>query len=132
MKKIIVWVLAAVLSLSMLGLAVACSKGAGAINSITSSEQENSRGIKTTNYQVRLKDSVDWPSLSEKDREKTAVAGFEQAQEKALEDEIPRYHVLGIASDGTAAFQYDDEHQVMIILVDDERVGEVAVEPAKE
>jgi hypothetical protein len=127
MKKIIVLVLAAVLSVSMLALLTACG-GKSSIENITVSTQENGSGVEYKNYQVKLKESVDWLALSEDEREKIATTGFEEAQKKIAEDEVRNYNIIGIGGDNTVAFQFDAEHNTLIILADNERTGEVAVE----
>lgn len=127
MRKIVGVALAAMLALSMFGLLAGCGTGASDIENISVGTQVSNE-VTMSNYEVRLKDSVDWPSLSDSDREKIAKAGYEQAQAKIKEDGTHNYNIIGITADGKAAFQYDREHTLLIIYVDDAKVAEVAVE----
>jgi hypothetical protein len=127
MKKIIVVVLALVVSFSMFGLLAGCGVGAGDVDRITTGTQE-SNGVKYTNYIVHFKDSVNWASLSQSDREKLAQIGFDEAQKKIAENQVFNYNVKGKTADGVDAFQFNGEFETLIIKVDGETVGEV---PAK-
>jgi hypothetical protein len=127
MKKFVGVALAAILAFSMLGLLAGCDKGADDIANITVGSQE-SNGVTMSNYTVRLKDSVDWPSLSDGDREKIAKVGYDQAQEKREEAGTHNYNIIGITADGQAAFQFDRENNVIIIYVNDAKAAEISVE----
>jgi hypothetical protein len=127
MKRIVVLALAALLSVSMLGLLAACGRGASDIESITIGEIE-SNGVDVKVYRVNLKDTVDWAAISEGDREKIAVAAFNEAQKKIAESGVFNYQVIGITATEEVAFSYSGEKQTLIIRVGDEQVGEVAVE----
>jgi hypothetical protein len=126
MKKLVGIALAAVLAFSMLGLLAAC-KGSSDIETITVGTQVSNE-VTMSNYEVRLKASVDWASLSDSSREKIAKAGFDEAQAKIQEDGVHNYNIIGITGDGGRAFMFDREHSLLIIFVNDEKVGEVAVE----
>jgi hypothetical protein len=124
MKKISRRVLIVTLAALILGLLTACA-GANSIEKITVGAQE-SNGVSVKNYNVFLKDSVDWPALSDKDREKIAVAAFDEAQKKIAEEGTHNYNISGITGD-TVAFQYDGENKVMIIWLDNKPAATVAV-----
>jgi hypothetical protein len=127
MRRIAVLALAALLSVSMFGLLTACGKGANDIKSITTGEIE-SNGVDVKVYRANLKDTVDWAAISEGDREKIAVAAFNEAQKKIAEDNVFNYQIIGITATEEVAFSYSGEKQTLIIRVGDEQVGEVAVE----
>ncbi|MDR3037169.1 MAG: hypothetical protein LBU31_02000 [Coriobacteriales bacterium] len=127
MKRLVTILLAGVLALSSVGLLAGCGAG-DKIEGVTVGTQESS-GVKISNYKVTLKSSVDWAALSNGEREKIAVAGFDAAQKKIAEDGIFQYNIIGLTADGQPAFQYDRENQKMIISVDSEVAGEVAVTP---
>jgi hypothetical protein len=126
MKKIIALALAAVLSILMLGLLTACGRGADDIEAIITGENE-SNGVRVKTYHAKLKDSVDWATLSDGDREKIAVAAFDEAQKKIAEDDVFNYQISGSDANGQTAFLYGGEKQTMVIYVADEQVGEVPV-----
>jgi hypothetical protein len=125
MKKNVFGVLVVLLSVLLLGLLTACTTGADAIERIVVGSQK-SNDVDMKNYQIFLKDTVDWPALSDQEREKIAVAGFEKAQEKIAEDGVHNYNITGIAGDNTA-FQYNGADKVMVIYLDNEQVATVAV-----
>jgi hypothetical protein len=127
MKKLMTLVLAALLSTSLLGLLTACGTGANDIEAITVGENE-SNGVNVKVYHVKLKDSVNWAALSEGDREKYAVTGFNEAQKKIAEDGVFSYQISGGTADEPIAFVYGGEKQTMVIYVAGEQVGEVPVE----
>jgi lipopolysaccharide export LptBFGC system permease protein LptF len=127
MKKIIALMLAAILAVSTFGLLTACGRGASDIERITVSENE-SNGVGIKIYNVELKDSIIWADLSDQDREKLAVAAFDEAQKKIAEDDVFNYQITGTA-DEPAIFMYDHENRKMIIYVAREKVGEVDVTP---
>jgi hypothetical protein len=125
MKRIVKGLIVVALSALALGLFAACTAGAGSIDRVVVGSQESNE-VAVKNYTVFLKDTVDWSALSENDREKVAVAGFEEAQKKITEDGTHNYSISGIAND-QQAFLYDGVNKTMIIYLDDEKVGEVAV-----
>ena len=127
MKKIVGVALTAVLAFSMVGLLVGCGKGANDIENISVGSQVSNE-VTISNYEVRLKASVDWPSLSDSDRERIAKAGFDQAQDKIKEAGTHNYNIIGITAEGSLAFQFDREHSLVIIYVSDAKVAEVPVE----
>jgi hypothetical protein len=127
MKRLVTILLAGVLALSSVGLLVGCGAD-GKIESVTVGTQVSS-DVKISNYMVTLKSSVDWAALSDGEREKLAVAGFDAAQKKIAEDGIFQYNIIGLTADGEPAFQYDRENHTMVIRVNNEKVGEVAVTP---
>jgi hypothetical protein len=127
MKKTIALILATILAVSMLSFFTACGRGASDIARVTVSENEsNGVGIKV--YNVELKDSIIWADLSEQDREKLAVAAFEEAQKRIAEEDVFNYQITGSA-DEPSILMYDHENRKMIIYVARERVGEVDVTP---
>jgi hypothetical protein len=126
MKKITALALAIILSVSMFGLLTACGGGASDIESITVGENE-SNGVSMKIYRVTLKDSVDWAGISEGEREKIAIAGFNEAQKKIAEDGIFNYQIIGYNEAAPDAFMYNGEAHTMIIRVEGEKVGEVGV-----
>jgi hypothetical protein len=127
MKRIVGVALAAMLAFSMMGLLAGCGKGANDIATISVGTQV-SNDVTMSNYEVRLKDSVNWSSLSDSDREKIAKAGYTQAQDKIKEDGVHNYNIIGITAEGGLAFQFDREHSLVLIYVDDAKSAEVAVE----
>ena len=127
MKRLVTILLAGVLALSSVGLLVGCGAD-GKIESVTVGTQVSS-DVKISNYMVTLKSSVDWAALSDSEREKLAVAGFDAAQKKIAEDGIFQYNIIGLTANGEPAFQYDRENHTMVIRVNNEKVGEVAVTP---
>jgi hypothetical protein len=126
MKKIIALVLATMVAVSMFGLLTACGRGASDIASITVDENE-SNGVSIKIYDVQLKDSINWASLSDQDREKIAVAAFDEAQKKIAEDDVFNYQIIGSGTDEPVTFMYDAENRKMIIYIAQERAGEVDV-----
>jgi hypothetical protein len=130
MKRISRRVLVVTLAVLILGLLAACGVGASSIERINVGSQE-SNGVSIKNYNVLLKDSVDWPALSDKDREKIAIAGFNEAQKKIAEDGIHNYNITGNAN-GVSAFMYDAMNQVMIIYLDGTQYSTVAVTPPEQ
>jgi hypothetical protein len=127
MKKVVTLALATVLSLSMFGLLAGCAKGADDIASVTVGINE-SNGVEIKVYKVKLEDSVVWADLSEANRERLAVAGFEAAQEKIAEDGTFNYQIIGQAADEPITFLFDAENQRMIVYLAGEQVGEAVVE----
>jgi hypothetical protein len=127
MKKIMTLTLAVLLSVSTLGLLIACGRSASDIETITASKNE-SNGVDVRVYHVQLKDSVDWAALSESDREKLAVVAFDEAQKKIAEDGVFNYQISGGTTDEPIAFMFGGEKQTMVIYVAGEQVGEVPVE----
>jgi hypothetical protein len=123
MKKVIALVLAAMVSLSMLGLLAGCGVGAGDIDKVVKGSQE-SNGVEYTNYTVRLKDSVDWAALSDADRAKLAEACFKEAQEKVAEDNVFNYNISGVTADGMTTFQFNAENKTLLIIVDNAPAGD--------
>jgi hypothetical protein len=118
-------VLATLLSVSLFGLLTAC-RGAGDVASISTSEIE-SNGVDVALYRVNLKDTVDWATISQGDREKIAVAAFDEAQKKIAEDNVFNYQIIGLTAAGELAFSYGGEKQTMNIMVNNELTGEVPV-----
>jgi hypothetical protein len=134
MKKISKRVLITITAALVLGLLAACGVGANSIERVAIGTQETN-GVNMTNYTVYLKDTVNWSALSDKDREKLAVIGFEEAQKKIAEDgtHSGRYNINGITPEKTMAFQYDGENKVMAIYLDGKPTGAtVAVTPPEE
>jgi hypothetical protein len=127
MRKIIALALAVVVSLSILGLLAGCGVGAGDIDKITKGTQE-SNGVEYVNYTVQLKDSIDWTTISEADREKLAKVGFNEAQKMVTEDGVFNYNIKGMTADGVVAFQFNAETKTVLIIVDNSPAGEVPVE----
>jgi hypothetical protein len=128
MKKIIALILATIVAVSMFGLLTACGRGASDIAAITVQENEsNGVGIKV--YTVQLKESINWASLSDQDREKIAVAAFNEAQKKIVEDDVFNYQIIGFGTDEPVTFMYDAENRMMVLYIAQERVGEVGVTP---
>ncbi|MDR0347029.1 MAG: hypothetical protein LBH56_01465 [Coriobacteriales bacterium] len=122
MKKIIALALAAVLSLSMLGLLTACG-GANDIERITVSENTtfvpgSDDGATIKIYTVWLKDTVDWTQISASERARIARAGFDAAQEKIAEGNVFNYSIMGVDASGTPIFAYDIERRVVLISPD--------------
>jgi hypothetical protein len=127
MKKIITLVVALALAVSMLGLLSACGRGAGDIESITVSENK-ANGVDIKVYQVSLKDTIVWADLSDGDRERIAVAAFNEAQKKIAENNIFNYSIIGRSADQPVAFMYDAENRNMVIFIANQPVSEVGVE----
>jgi hypothetical protein len=125
MKRNAFRVLVVLLSVLLFGLLAACGAGASSIERIVVGSQK-SNDVDMKNYQIFLKDTVDWAALSDQDRARIAVAGFEEAQKKIAEDGIHNYNITGIAADSTA-FQYNGADKVMVIYLDNEQVATVEV-----
>jgi outer membrane lipopolysaccharide assembly protein LptE/RlpB len=128
MKKIIALILATIVAVSMFGLLTACGRGASDIQAITVSENE-SNGVSIKIYRAQLKDSINWAELSDQDREKIAVAAFNEAQKKIAEDDVFNYSITGSATDESVTFMYDAENRQMVVFVAREIVSRVDVTP---
>jgi hypothetical protein len=149
-NRIIAVLFIACMTASLFGLLVGCTGGGGGAAEEPSTDiveiqtfNQDSNGINITNYQVVFKQTADeWNALTDADRDKLAVAGFDAALAKIKEDSVSNYNIIGQTSPGkddagnaTAtqlAFIYDSEAiTVQVFGTDQQKTGEVAVDPSQ-
>jgi hypothetical protein len=135
MKKIIALALAAIVSLSTLGLLAGCGDTSNVekivVATNTTYAAGSDEGAVQHNYNVYLKDTVDWDNLSTADRARIAKAAFEEAKEKVKEDGlITGYSISAITANEKTAFMYNINERLLIIFIGGEKSDEtVTVTP---
>jgi len=120
-KRIVSCVLLILLAIGASLLLLSCSnkgekvsaipKGVG---QITSNSQE-SGGVTFTNYLVRITNDVDWDTLKKEEKDKIVQYVFGEVYKRNQENGIRYFNINGVNEAGVSVFQYDREHEEMII-----------------
>jgi hypothetical protein len=149
-KNLIAVLIAALMSLSLMGLLVACDGGetAGTDAAAESAEiqvfKQNSNGVEISNYQIALKQTADeWNGLTEEEREKIATSGYNDALAKIEADGVSNYNIIGQTAVGSGAdgasaeaqvgFMLDHEEEALQIYgANGEKLGTVPLEAPQE
>jgi hypothetical protein len=139
---------AALLALTMataVGLLTGC--GGGGVSSdatddivtIQTGRQLVNDTVEMTNYQVVFKQTAEeWNALSEADKERLALAGYDQACKQIVTDEVSNFNIQGMTSPGEdtegsqaepqQAFFLNLEESALLIKTGTETTATVAVE----
>jgi hypothetical protein len=136
--------LALVMVLTMTVPLIGCGSGISSdanddIVTIKTGKQLVNDTIEMTNYQVVFKQTPEeWNALSDADKERLALAGYNRACEQIIANEISNFHVLGMSSpgedaegnstDSQQAFYLNLEESALLIKTGTETTATVAVE----
>jgi nucleoside phosphorylase len=117
----------------------ASSNAADDIVTIQTGRQLVNDTVEMTNYQVVFKQTPEeWDALSEADKERLALAGYDQACAQIVADEVSNFHILGMTSpgedaegnptDSQQAFFLNLEEGTLLIKTGTETTATVAIE----
>jgi len=126
---LLVLTLATGLPLVVSGCQSDAARAAENIVKINTLSQE-SNGVTVVNYQVVIKTSVNWDTLSDSGRQALVDAGISQSQALAQQNNVFNYNVIAIDEAGTVLYHFDREHNVAIIYIGGQATDQTLPAPA--
>ena len=90
---------------------------------------QQSNGRTTTNYQVILKEGIDWEGLDDKVRKEITDEAVLECKSRASAAGTKEYNIIGTKENGETAFLYDRSVEQILIYENGVSTGEIVSAP---